>query len=168
MRRASPSAVASIIREGTGTIHSLLGLIDFVGRETTGRRATHLRESLALYRELDSGWLVGNLMAQFAGAGRRRSGSQSAPPGCWGALSALSEAVSMPADPAGRGGPRRRRWPGASGARRRARSTAEQQVGRRMSLDEASAEALAIDVAAPRPTLRPPAHPYARSTVVAS
>ncbi len=53
-------------REGAGTILILLGMVDCSQGDYRSARS-HFRESLALVRSLGSHWLMGNLLANFAG-----------------------------------------------------------------------------------------------------
>ena len=130
-------------REGTSTITSLLGLIDFREGDYLAARA-RFGEALTLIEGIDSGWLTGSLIAEFAAlavvVGQPERAARLS-----GALSALSEAVSIrpiPIVEAILG-------PALDEARRAlgdAAFSAAQQVGRRMSRDEVKAEVLAIEV----------------------
>jgi non-specific serine/threonine protein kinase len=128
-------------REGAGTIQTLLGLIDFTEGDYPSTSA-RLVDALEHYRGLDAGWLMGNLVAQFL-ALAIAVGQPERAARLWGALSALSEAVSIRPIPLVEAvlGP-------AVEATRRAlgedRFQAEHATGRRMSLDEVADVAMAI------------------------
>jgi DNA-binding CsgD family transcriptional regulator len=103
--------------------------------------------------ELDAGWLKGNLVAQFVALAAAMQQPERAAR-LWGALTALSEAVSIRPIPLVEAilGP-------ALEAARLALGDAAfaeaRQVGQRMSQDEVRAEVLAIDVAMPSPGALP-------------
>jgi predicted ATPase/class 3 adenylate cyclase/DNA-binding CsgD family transcriptional regulator len=135
-------------REGAGTIPTLIGLIDFAEGDYRSAGARY-REALEHYRGLDSGWLMGNLVAQF-GALAVAVGQPRRAARLFGALSALSEAVSVRPIPLVEAVLR----PALDDARRTLGDgdfEAEQLVGRQMSLDEVSAEAIIIDPESPTP-----------------
>jgi len=145
-------------REGAGTILTLLGLIDFTEGDYAATRS-YLRESLRLYRGLDAGWLMGNLVAQFL-ALAVAVGQADRAARLWGALSAMSEAVSIRPIPLIQAV----LDPSLEAARQAlgdVRFDAEQLVGRRMSEDEVADEALAIDVPAPGGPAAPARPPVA-------
>jgi predicted ATPase/class 3 adenylate cyclase/DNA-binding CsgD family transcriptional regulator len=132
-------------REGSGTILLLLGLLDYhEGDYPTAR--VHLRASLEALRGIDSRWLMGNMIGEFAGlaaaVGQPERAARLA-----GAVGALSEAVSM------------RTIPLVDAVLRKAQAQARQalgdeafaaaqQVGRRMSWEEIAADALALNLPA--------------------
>jgi len=131
--------------EGVSTIFGLLGMIDYREGNYAAARE-HFHDGLVLIRGIDSGWLIGNLVADFA-ALAARVGEPERAGRLAGALMALSEAVSMrpiPLVEANLG-------PALDAARHaigEAAFAAEEQIGRRMTLDEAVNEALALQVTA--------------------
>jgi predicted ATPase/class 3 adenylate cyclase/DNA-binding CsgD family transcriptional regulator len=136
-------------REGISLIHSLLGTVEYHdGNYELSRN--HLIESLDIQREVNAGFVVGNTLANLAALaitlGEPEMGARIS-----GAVSALAESVSIHPIPI----VRVIYTPAIAQARAALgdeRFNAEQAVGRRMSLDEAIAEARAIDVTSARPT----------------
>jgi DNA-binding CsgD family transcriptional regulator/tetratricopeptide (TPR) repeat protein len=129
--------------EGISTVFGLIGMIDYREGNYPAARE-HFHDALVLIRGIDSGWLIGNLVADFA-ALAARVGDPERAGRLAGALMALSEAVSMrpiPLVEANLG-------PALQAARQaigEAAFAAEEQIGRRMTLDEAVNEALALDL----------------------
>jgi predicted ATPase/class 3 adenylate cyclase/DNA-binding CsgD family transcriptional regulator len=131
--------------EGVGTVLTLLGLIDF--REGDHHSALlRYRESLDFYWGLDWGWLTANMMAQFVALAVTVGQAERAAR-VWGALTALSEAVSVRPIPLIEAV----LHPALEQVRLtlgEAAFASALQEGRRMSRDEVKVEVLAIDVGA--------------------
>jgi predicted ATPase/DNA-binding CsgD family transcriptional regulator len=131
--------------EGISTLDTLLGLIDFAEGDYAAV-VVRLRESVDLLWRLDDGWLKGNLIAQYL-ALSVRLGQPQRGARLWGALTALSEAVSVRPIPLFEA----ILWPALEQARREldaAAFTAAHEIGRRMVSDEVRAELLDIEVPA--------------------
>jgi hypothetical protein len=146
-------------REGIGLIESLIAMIDYHEGHYAAAR-TRLIASLEVQRGLDSGWIIGNVVASLAtlaaAVGQPERAARLS-----GTLAELSEAVGLHPIPI----VAVVFEPALKEVRRTLGDVAfaaAQQVGRRMSLDETIAEALAIDVAAapakPAPVPAPAPH----------
>jgi len=130
-------------REGIGLIESLIAMIDYREGDYSAARS-RLIKSLEVQRGLNSGWIVGNVVASLATLAAA-VGQPERTARLSGTLLELSEAVGLHPIPivAVVFEPALKEVRRALGDMAFA---AAQQIGRRMSLDEVIAEALAIEV----------------------
>lgn len=140
--------------EGISTLNTLLALMDFAEGDYAAM-VVRLRESVDLLWSLDDGWLKGNLIAEYL-ALSVRLGQPERGARLWGALTALSEAVSVRPIPLVEAilGPALEQARGELGD---VAFAAAQEIGRRMSSDEVRSDLLGTEVPSSAPADQPPA-----------